>query len=157
MKNFTCCFTGHRTLPTNKTGEILLNLEREVKELLSKGITNFISGGAIGFDQIAASLVIAQRKTGNANIRLIFALPCKNQDKFWNVKQKSLYRELLLEADEIIYVSEVYDDSCMRKRNHFMVEHSSYCICALLQEKSGTGQTVRYAKKNGLQIINVAK
>ena len=68
-----------------------------------------------------------------------------------------LYRKLLIEADETIYVSEEYNAFCMKKRNNYMVEQSAYCICALLQEKSGTGQTVRYARKKGLQIINVAK
>ena len=119
-------------------------------------MTDFISGGALGFDQIAASLIIAKKEIGK-NIRLIFALPCKNQDEKWNEKQKKLYQELLPEADEVIYISEEYNDFCMRKRNNYMVEHSAYCICALLQEKSGTGQTVRYAKKKNLQVINVAK
>ena len=36
---------------------------------------NFISGGALGFDQIAASLVITKKQQG-LGIRLIFALPC---------------------------------------------------------------------------------
>ena len=153
----TCCFTGHRHLPANKIEKIVIKLDKEIENLIAKGITDFISGGAIGFDQIAASLIVAKKEMGNANIRLIFALPCKNQDKLWNEKQKKLYRELLIEADETIYVSEEYSAFCMKKRNNYMVEQSAYCICALLQEKSGTGQTVRKKKKKGLQIIDVAK
>jgi len=33
----------------------------------------------MGFDQIAASLVIGKKQQG-ADIRLILALPCRNQD-----------------------------------------------------------------------------
>lgn len=91
------------------------------------------------------------------NICLIFALPCKNQDELWNKQQRKSYQDLLLEADKIVYVSERYSDFCMKKRNEYMVEHSAYCICALLQEKSGTGQTVRLVKKKGLTIFNIAK
>lgn len=152
----TCCFTGHRKLSVNIAEKVVLNLEREVEKLITAGVTDFISGGALGFDQIAASLIIAKKEM-DKKIRLIFALPCKTQADLWNEKQQQFYNELLLEADEIIYVSEEYNEFCMKKRNNFMVEHSAYCICALLNEKSGTAQTVRYARKKGLQVINVAR
>ena len=154
MIKSTCCFTGHRHLPANRIEKIVINLDREIENLIANGVTVFISGGAIGFDQIAASLIIAKKEMGRS-IRLIFALPCKNQEAGWNEKQKELYNGLLGEADEIIYVSESYDPFCMKRRNQYMVEHSAYCICALLHEKSGTGQTVRLARKKGLRVINV--
>ena len=150
----TCCFTGHRQLPANKIEKIVINLDREIEKLIADGVTDFISGGALGFDQIAASLIVAKKEMGK-KIRLIFALPCKNQDAGWNEKQKELYHSLLGEADEIIYVSETYDPFCMKRRNKYMVEHSEFCIYALLHEKSGTAQTVRFARKKGLKIINV--
>lgn len=150
--NNTCCFTRHRNLPAKKIEKIILNLDREIENLIAKGVTDFISGGAIGFDQIAASLIIAKKEMGNANIRLIFALPCKNQDELWNEKQKKLYRELLIEADETIYVSEECNAFCMKKRNNYMVEHSAYCICALLQEKSGTGKPSATQEKKDYRL-----
>lgn len=156
MKNYACCFTGHRKIPADKVESIVKNLDREIERLISNRVTRFISGGALGFDQIAASMIIAKREMGR-DIRLCFALPCKNQDEVWTDKQRALYRGLLSEADEIIYVSETYDDSCMKKRNGYMIQNSDYCICALLHEGSGTGQTVRLARKKGLRIINVAK
>lgn len=156
MKNCVCCFAGHRNLPATKIEKIIINLDREIENLIEKGITDFLSGGVLGFDQIAASLIIAKKEMGK-DIRLIFALSCKNQDESWSEKQKTLYQELLLEADDVIYISEEYNDFCMKKRNNYMIAKSAYCICALLQEKSETGQTVGYAKKKGLQIINVAK
>ena len=156
MDENACCFTGHRKLPSDTFEKIILNLDREVENLIAKGITDFISGGALGFDQIAASLIVAKKEMGK-KIRLIFALPCKNQAERWNKKQKELYHGLLSEADEIVYVSKEYNAFCMKKRNNYMVERSAYCICALLHEKSGTAQAVRYARKKELQIINVAK
>ena len=92
-----------------------------------------------------------------SDVRLIFALPCKKQDELWSDAQKSLYRGLLAGADEVIYVSEEYSAGCMKKRNRYMVDRSVYCVCALLYPDSGTGQTVRYARENGLRIINVAE
>jgi hypothetical protein len=89
-----------------------MNLDREIEKCIAKGVTTFICGGALGFDQIAASLVITKKEMGR-KIRLVFALPCKNQEKLWNAKEKTLYRALLKEADDVIYVSEDYDLSCI--------------------------------------------
>lgn len=156
IKNQTCCFTGHRILPQDKIERIVLNLNREVESLIAQDITDFISGGALSFDQIAASLIIAKKEMGQ-KIRLIFALPCKNQDELWTDEQKRLYHGILVEADEVIYVSEEYANGCMKKRNHYMVDRSAYCVCALLHTMSGTNQTVRYARQKGLKVVNVAK
>lgn len=155
-KEHTCCFTGHRRLPKDKLESIVIHLNREIDNLITQGVTTFISGGALGFDQIAASLIIAKKEM-SYDIKLIFVLPCKNQDNCWNSKQKRLYRSMLLEADEIIYTSEHYSDDCMKKRNQFMVDSSSYCICAKLYSNSGTELTVKYAIEKGLKVINVAK
>lgn len=114
-KGQTCCFTGHRKLPREKIEQIIKTLDHEMENLINQGVINFISGGALGFDQIAASLIVAKKEMGK-DIRLIFALPCRNQDGFWNTEQKKLYRNLLTEADELLYVSEEYTDGCMKKR-----------------------------------------
>lgn len=155
-KNETCFFSGHRILSQKTIAQIVKRLHEEIDKLIDNGVTNFISGGAIGFDTICSSLIISKKQQG-ADVRLVFALPCRNQDKKWTDRQKQLYRSLLAEADEIIYVSNEYAPDCMEKRNYFMVENSAYCICALVKNTSGTGQSVRYAKKQGLHIINVAK
>jgi uncharacterized phage-like protein YoqJ len=151
----TACFSGHRNLSAKKIEKIAKRLNAEVDRLIEKGVTNFISGGAVGFDQICASLIVSKKQQG-AEIRLIFALPCRNQDEKWNDRQKQLYRSLLSEANEIIYVSEEYHPDCMRERNIFMVDNSAYCICALVRDISGTGQTARYATAQGIEVINVA-
>lgn len=155
MREHICCFTGHRRLPQEKIESIVKRLDIAINGLIDKGVSDFISGGAIGFDLIAASLIVAKKEMGH-NVRLIFALPCKNQDEKWSEGQKKLYHDLLGEADEIIYVSEQYSDGCMKKRNRYMVDRSAYCICARLHPLSGTEQTVKYARQKGLMIINVA-
>jgi len=153
----TCCFTGHRKIPANKIQHIIERLDQEIDNLINQGVTNFISGGAVGFDQVAASLLVAKKEMGK-DIRLIFALPCKNQDKLWNTDQKKLYHDLLAKADEVIYISEKeYYDGCMKERNYYMVDQSAHCICALANSRSGTAQTVRYAMQEGLNVINLFK
>lgn len=156
MKETTCCFTGHRKLPPNRIGHIMKRLNNEVENLIRQGVTEFISGGALGFDMIAASLVIAKKELG-FNVRLVFALPCTNQVRFWPEEQTRLYKKLLLEADEVRYISEQYSPDCMKKRNFYMIDQSAHCICCLLRDSGGTFQTVAYARHKGLGIINVAE
>lgn len=153
-KALTCCFTGRRKLPKEKIEQIIIRLDQEVEHLINLGVIDFISGGALGFDQIAASLIIAKKEMGR-KIRLTFALPCKNQDEFWTDEQKQLYHNILAEADEIIYVSEEYTNGCMKKRNRYMVDHSAYCICACLHSFSGTDQTIKYARRQGLKVLSL--
>ena len=150
----TCCFTGHRRLPKAQIEAITKRLSQAVDSLISQGITDFISGGALGFDQIAASLMVTKKEMGH-NVRLIFALPCRNQDEKWSSTQKELYHILLAKADEVIYVSEEYTDGCMKKRNQYMVDRSAYCICAQIYPASGTMQTIRYAGAKGVRVIHV--
>ena len=153
-KASTCCFTGHRKLPKEKIEKSIIRLGQEVENLINMEVTDFLPGGALGFDQISASLIIAKKEM-DRKIRLIFALPCKNQDEFWSDKQKRLYHNIIAEVDEVIYVSEEYSNGCMKKRNRYMVDQSAYCICALLRPMSGTNQTVRYSRQKGVQVINV--
>lgn len=153
-KASTCCFTGHRKLPKEKIEKSIIRLGQEVENLINMEVTDFLPGGALRFDQISASLIIAKKEM-NRKIRLIFALPCKNQDEFWSDKQKRLYHNIIAEVDEVIYVSEEYSNGCMKKRNRYMVDQSAYCICALLRPMSGTNQTVRYSRQKGVQVINV--
>ncbi len=156
MNNNTCCFTGHRRLPAEKMQSIAKRLDAEIDRLIRLGVTDFLSGGALGFDQTAAAVIVAKRESGH-DIRLIFALPCRNHDERWTHEQKRLWSALLLKADEIRYLSEEYSYGCMKKRNRYMVENSQYCVCALLYGRSGTAQTVRYARHRGLEVVNVAK
>lgn len=156
MNKTTCCFTGHRLLPKKKIESICIKLNEEIDKLIALGVDTFISGGALGFDQIAGSLIASKKEMGVA-IKLILALPCRDQDRQWQQKQKELYRYLFESADEVVYVSEEYTTDCMKKRNYYMVDHSAYCICAYLKKASGTGQTVRYAESKSLTIINVVE
>ena len=155
MQKKTCCFTGHRHLPSNQIEAIIKRLNKELDSLICQGVTDFLSGGARGFDHIAAALVIAKREMGR-DIRLTFALPCRSQDALWTREERELYRLLLAEADDIHYVSEHYSGDCMEIRNHYMVDRSGYCVCALVHTFSGTAQTVGYARKKGVCVINVA-
>lgn len=82
FKEKTCCFTGHREIPQYDYECIRKKLRDVVEDLIEKGVVYIGVGGALGFDTMAA-LVILELKEIYENIRLILVLPCKNQCKNW--------------------------------------------------------------------------
>lgn len=155
-RQHTACFTGHRQLPEEHIETVIKNLNETIDRLIGQNIVNFISGGALGFDLIAAAMILT-KKESHPHIRLVFALPCADQSRHWTIKEQTLYQNLLQEADEVICLSQNYYQGCMKARNRYMVDQSAVCVCALGRAFSGTGQTVRYARKEGVAVINLLK
>ncbi len=149
-----CCFTGHRIITKTDSEKIKEKLKHEISHQIESGINIFLTGGAIGFDQLAAKIILEKKYQG-IQVKLICVLPCREQDKLWKSADKILYREIINNADKIIYVSELYDKDCMRRRNSKLVEIADVCVCALKNEYSGTAQTVRIAKNKGIEVINI--
>ncbi len=157
-KEYTCFFTGHRQLPTKRLDQIYDLLIQSIVTLIEeKGVTDFIAGGALGFDTMAAEAVIALREK-YPFIKLHLYLPCYNQCKKWNYNDQYMYRIIMSKADDYIYVTEGrYTYDCMHKRNRRMADDSYYCICYCATDRSGTGVTVRYAEQKGIYIDNICE
>lgn len=155
MPEKICCFTGHRNLPPLKVNQVAQRLERAITQLLPSGTQYFMAGGAMGFDTLAAQAVLKLHKQF-PHIKLILVLPCLSQTKGWQDNDIKIYEEIKAQADQVIYTSEEYTRGCMHKRNRYLVDHSSTCICYLTEDHGGTAYTVKYADKRHLQIINLA-
>ena len=155
MNETACCFTGHRRIPPESWEPLHGRLMQTIDKLYTFGIRTFYAGGALGFDTISADAVLSYR-LHHPNVSLILAIPCKNQTRRWSQDAVVRYEKILAEANKTIYVSEQYDRECMQRRNEFMVDHSSVCVCYLTKTKGGTANTVVYAVRQGLQILNIA-
>lgn len=77
MKEKTCCFTGHRLLPKAEIPIIKTELKKAIIELINDGVVYFGTGGALGFDTIAAQTIL-NLKVDYPQIKLILVLPCKD-------------------------------------------------------------------------------
>lgn len=154
MKEFTCCFTGHREIPFGSFGKIKRRTKVQVEKLIKNDVMVFICGGAIGFDMLCGQIV-SKIKSKNSNVKLILALPCKGQDKYFSQKEKDEYKDLLSKADKIVYTSENYFGGCMHKRNRYMVDNSKYIISYCTKNSGGSYYTKEYAKLQNLTIIDI--
>ncbi len=152
-KENTCCFTGHRELHTSEESLRAL-VYHHVCVLYDRGIRNYCCGGALGFDTLAAQVVLEFRKE-KPDARLVLILPCHTQTRFWDPKNIEVYEEIKSLADEVIYTNVRYTKECMYIRNRRLVDESSVCISHLVERTGGTAYTVNYAKRNGIEVINL--
>lgn len=113
-------------------------------------------GGALGFDTLCAKAILRLRQS-YPGIKLILVLPCVSQADRWRPEDRTVYREIMEQADKVVYTSQEYTRDCMFKRNRHLVDNSSVCICYQTKATGGTAYTVEYARKHGLRIINLAE
>ena len=125
-------------------------------EAIEQGYRYFGTGGALGFDTLAAQTVL-ELKSKYPEIKLILVLPCENQTLEWERAYIEEYERIKAAADKVVYTSKVYYSGCMHKRNRHLVDNSSLCICFLTEQSGGTAYTANYAQSQGLKIINVAE
>lgn len=155
LKNKTCCFSGHRIIPPEHYIKIAALLEETIVKSIEDGYKYFGTGGALGFDTLAA-LTVLKLKKQYPQIRLILVLPCKNQTRYWKQKEISEYELIKKSADKILFTSETYYNGCMQKRNRHLVDSSSRCICFLTKKTGGTAYTIDYAKSKNLEVIPIS-
>lgn len=161
MTEFACAFTGHRpkSFPWKYDEAapdcVLLKevLAEQIKMLADRGVTDWLSGMAQGVDLWCAQIVLDLRKE-NPALKLHCVLPCKGQESKWAISAQEHYRSILVQANEVVYVGQEYSRDCMLKRNRYLVDHSSFLLAVYNgTRRSGTGATVRYALKQGQEVI----
>ena len=148
----TCCFTGHRHIPTQDLPDLYPALSHAIQTLIQQGYRYFGSGGALGFDTLAAVEVLRLKKQF-PHIRLILVLPYPRHWQRWKKADADQFQRILASADKTVWTSRRYERGCMAKRNRHLVDCSSACVCYLRRHPSGTAYTVEYAKKKGLSIV----
>ena len=161
LNSGTACFTGHRSqkLPWgfNENDErclaMKIKLRKTIETAIQDGYKTFLCGMAIGFDTICAETVLDLKRI-YPDIKLIGAIPCKDQDKLWSAKDKKRYKELLKQLDGIRCIYNKYIGAeCMLERNSYMIKNSTLLIALFNGQSGGTEKTILLAKERGLKII----
>ena len=169
----TICISGHRdksVIPHKKdNSDATLFAVRKmlfcfIDIAISRGFDTFISGLAEGTDLQAADYV---RKMKYAkNLKLIGVMPFMRHSQRFEPLYMNMLEKVEKDSDiltvtsneaQITYgknKSEFSSPSLYRERNYFMVDKSSEIIAFLNDDsfRSGTFQTVNYAKRKGKKI-----
>lgn len=158
----SCCFTGYRPdkfgFEFNKTEPLYVQMTSRLVSAISSKIVNgctvFYTGMAKGFD-IEAAEYVELIKRRNKEIKLIAVIPYKGQENGWDEFWKNRYTQLLSKCDEVIVINEDYEKWVFNKRNCYMVDRCRFVITYFDGKSGGTANTLKYALKNGREIINI--
>lgn len=149
------CFTGHRPSKLDiSEKEVKSFLYQEIVKSISEGYSIFISGMACGVDMWAAEIVILLKKE-YPHIKLVAAVPFEGFEKKRSNAYKEQFYSVLGQANDVAYICPQFSYDCFQKRNIWMVDHSSKVIAVWNGTKSGTKNTIDYAKKCGINTVNV--
>ena len=162
VRSKTCCFTGHRPqkLPWgfNENDPRFLAMKERLRsaivEAIEDGYTYFVSGMALGFDMVAAELVLELRKQ-YPGISLECALACEGQEKVWLPKTKLRFTRVIMQASNVTYFTKEFTRTCMDERNLLMVNKSSLIITLYDGKPGGTKKTLDVARAMGSRVVNV--
>lgn len=149
-----CCFTGHREIYGRYAERLYSLIKNKVNELAEGGFSKFRAGGAIGFDTLAA-LAVLERKSSHGDVSLSLFLPCENQEKYWSSAEKEVYSYILSRADEVKYVQKYYSNGVMQERDRRLVDGADLCVAFLKSKDGGTAYTCGYAKRHGVEVVNL--
>lgn len=148
--------TGHRP---NKLGNdyelkspLVNKIKAEIEIIISREKPDYlISGMALGIDTLFAQISITK------GIPLVAALPCINQDKMWVQESKEIYNRILNhpKTHTHLVTATEYDRFCMQARNRWMVDNCELLIAVWDGSTGGTGNCVKYAKKQKKPIIYI--
>ncbi len=161
MKKLCCAFTGHRpkSFPwgydesDQRCVELKEVFANQIRLLVNRGYTDFLSGMALGVDVWAAQTVLSLREN-HQNIKLHCILPCIGQEKSWSDEAKATYFSIIKQADSRVYVSRRYYRDCMLDRNRFMVDNSNLLFAVYGGvSRSGTASTINYARSQKREIL----
>ena len=152
-----CCFTGHRTIKNLPPIEVLNKLKKVLVDLIeNEGFCDFRTGGAIGFDTMAA-LTILELKKKYPHIKLHLFLPYKAQDSYFTPQEKQVYHYTIACADSVTYTQNSFSKEALFARNRALVDGTDLCVAYLERLDGGTYYTVNYARKQRVNTINLFK
>ncbi len=152
----TVCFTGHRHIDAAERGDVCNALREEIEKRIRAGAEIFRTGGAVGFDTLAA-LTVLEAKEQHPHVRLELILPCPDQSQRWAAPDVAVYNRILRHADACRYVSPIYYNGVMQERNRALVDGSELCIAYLrTSHGGGSAYTAAYAIRSGLEFVNLA-
>jgi uncharacterized phage-like protein YoqJ len=161
-KKNTCCFTGHRESKLAWGGResdprcvaLKRKLSDTLEALYTSGVRHFICGMANGCDMYFCEAVIELRNHGS-DVTLEAAIPWEGQAERWAPRLRERYSRLLSECDYQTLVQARYTPDCLQRRNCYMVDSSSVLVAAYNGSPGGTRQTMLYAMRQGLQIVEI--
>ena len=149
----TCVFSGHREV--YQSG-IEARLDAEIEKLLQTDKEFlFLNGGMGQFDSMGAGAVLAaKRRHPEKCITLALVLPYMSNRLNMDKEYYRLYYDQIIIPEEL---DNTYHKAAIQFRNRWMVDRADTVIAYVCRDFGGALATVRYARKQGKSVINIAE
>lgn len=131
-------------------------IKQEILRLFfEENVTHFITGMALGVEQICAEMVLELKETC-PQFTLECAIPYEEQAVRWTEKQRERYFSIVASCDTETLLQTKYSRNCMRRKTEYLMDHSSFVLAVWDgMGRDGTSRAVRYARKLGRDITIV--
>lgn len=155
-----CAFTGYRPAKMpfgyNEQDPRCIDFKKRLMDtiqmLIEQGYSHFLSGGAMATDTFAAEAVLALKER-YSHITLEMVSPFDGQADRWSPAYRARHDELFALADVVTVVSREYTQSCMFRRNLYLVTNADVLVAAYDGQDGGTKMTVELARREGVQVL----
>ncbi len=159
----SCAFTGHRPKSFSfgydessaEFEELKIKIRNTITQVCNAGCRTFYCGMAEGADLWCGEIVLEIKDKFDPPLEICTVAPFLMQASGMTEKNKIRYRKIMDHAKKRFLVSRGFTNKCYQKRNYFMVDSCDALIAVYNENesKSGTGQTIRYAKKKNKKIF----
>ena len=148
MEIFRVSFIGHREVEDWRTVDS--KIDKLVRGLIqTKEYVEFYMGRHGEFDESVASIIKrAQNDLGKENSSLILVLPYHHKDEEYF---EQYYDEIYMPIEKTHY------KAAITKRNEWLVDNCDILVAYVHKDVGGAYNTLKYAEKKGVPIINVGK
>jgi uncharacterized phage-like protein YoqJ len=127
-------------------------LDTQIRRLIrEEGVTGFLTGMDRGVELCAAELVLEQKEQ-YPDITLECAIPWEDQAAHWTESWRDRYFAVAAQCDREIMLQTHYTPDCMRRRDRYLIRHSSILLALWDGQPYGVGTVVRYAKNMGRTV-----
>ena len=154
LEIYTVAFFGHRYIDNPLKMEELL--EEQIRKLINeKKYVDFLVGRNGEFDQCVSSTVLRVRKNvRDDNSALVLVLPYPTAEYLNN---EEYFHDYYTDVEISYEASKSHPKSAIQIRNREMVDRADLIICYVEHNEGGAWQTVKFAIKQGKNVINLAQ
>ena len=159
----SCSFTGHRprsfSFGYDESSSDFLELRNKIKntiiQVCNAGCRTFYCGMAEGVDLWCGEVVLELQNQFDPPLEICAVVPFLSQPSSMTKENQLRYRRIMDVSSKRFLVSRNFTKNCYQKRNFYLVDSSDALIAVFKEneERSGTAQTIRYAKRKNKRIF----
>lgn len=162
----SCAFTGHRprsfSFGFDESSPDFLELRNRMKntiiQVCNAGCRTFYCGMAEGVDLWCGEIVLELQHQFDPPLKICSVVPFLAQPASMSAANQLRYRRIMDASCERFLVSTNYSKSCYQKRNYYLVDSCDALIAVFkdCEDRSGTAQTIRYARRKNKKIFIIS-